>query len=123
MRYHIWTVGCQMNVADSPKLAAGLERLGWRPVDDFQQADLAVINTCSVRQHAEERAFGKLGVLRRLKRSRPEMKIAVMGCLVGPRTDDLRRRFPFVAVFARPQQYHPILEAVGYGQEDLGGEV
>src|SRR3990170_4222399 len=122
MRYHIWTVGCQMNVADSRKLAAGLERLGWHPAARFEEADLAVINTCSVRQHAEERAFGKLGVLRRLKQSRPDMKIAVMGCLVGPRTDDLRRRFPFVDVFARPQQYDPILEALGYGREALGGE-
>ena len=122
MRYHIWTVGCQMNVADSQKLAAGLERLGLRAVGRPEQADLVVLNTCSVRQHAEERAFGKLGVLRRLKQSRPEMKVAVMGCLVGPRTDDLRRRFPFVDVFARPQQYDPILEAVGYGRGDLGGE-
>src|SRR3990170_5891296 len=122
MRYHIWTVGCQMNVAASQKLAAGLERLGLRAVGRPEQADLVVVNPCSARQHAEERAFGKLGVLRRLKRSQPAMKIAVMGCLVGPKTDDLRRRFPFVDVFARPQQYTSILEAIGRGREDMGGE-
>ena len=81
-RYHIWTVGCQMNVADSDKLAAGLQRLGLEPVDSPEEADLVVLNTCSVRQHAEERAISKLGVLKKLK-SRRQFTIAVMGLTIS----------------------------------------
>jgi tRNA-2-methylthio-N6-dimethylallyladenosine synthase len=121
VRYHIWTAGCQMNKADSDKLAAGLERLGLEAAASPEEADLVVLNTCSVRQHAEERAVSKLGVLRKLK-SRRDLTIAVMGCMVGPRSDDLRRRFPYVDIFTRPQEFDPILEAIGIDGENLGGE-
>jgi len=120
VRYHIWTVGCQMNKADSQKLAAGLDRLGWFEAATPEDADLVVLNTCSVRDHAEQRAISKLGALKKLRRHGSEFKIAVMGCMVGLKSDELQRRFPFVDAFARPQQFEPILEAVGY--EDLGGE-
>ncbi|MEO6198041.1 MAG: tRNA (N6-isopentenyl adenosine(37)-C2)-methylthiotransferase MiaB, partial [Dehalococcoidia bacterium] len=53
MRYHIWTEGCQMNEADSEKLAAGLAKLGWEPTEKADDADLAVVNTCVIRQKAE----------------------------------------------------------------------
>ena len=120
MKYHIWTVGCQMNVADSRKLAAGLDRAGFAPVDAMDDADLVVLNTCSVREHAEDRAIGQLGRLKKQRTKGRDFKIAVMGCMVGPRADDLRRRFPYVDVFARPQEFSPILEAVGV--DDTGGE-
>ena len=67
MKYHIWTVGCQMNVADSRKLAAGLDRAGCAAVDAPDDADLVVLNTCSVREHAEDRAIGQLGRLKKLR--------------------------------------------------------
>ncbi|MFQ5382840.1 MAG: tRNA (N6-isopentenyl adenosine(37)-C2)-methylthiotransferase MiaB [Dehalococcoidia bacterium] len=121
-RFYLWTVGCQMNKADSLRLAAGLERIGWRRVNRPERADLAVVNTCSVRQHAEDRAYSKLGRLRDVKRERPGLRIAVMGCMVGLRTDGLRSRFPYVDVFARPQQFGPIMELVEPRAEDLGGE-
>lgn len=120
MRYHIWTVGCQMNVADSQKLAAGLDRLGFVVTDRVEEADLVVLNTCSVRDHAEQRAISKLGTLKKQRLRGRRFTLAVMGCMVGPRTDELRRRFPFVDVFARPQEFSPILEAVGV--EETGGE-
>ena len=120
MRYHIWTVGCQMNVADSQKLAAGLDRLGWAEVGQPEEADLVVLNTCSIRDHAEQRAISKLGTLKKMRGAGSGFKIAVMGCMVGPKTDELRRRFPYVDAFARPQQFEPILKAIGY--EELGGE-
>src|SRR4029079_8401372 len=121
-RYYLWTVGCQMKRADSEKLAAGFGRVGMRATHRMERADLVVLNTCSVRQHAEDRAYSKLGRLRELKRERPELKVAVMGCMVGLKTDDLRKRFPQVDVFARPQQYAPIMELVEQPAEDLGGE-
>jgi tRNA-2-methylthio-N6-dimethylallyladenosine synthase len=120
--YHIWTVGCQMNEADSAKLAAGLHRLGWLETARAEEADLIVLNTCSVRQKAEDRAVSKLGLLRRLKaRRNGELKIAVMGCMVGLRSQQLQERFPFVDVFARPQAFADVLASV-VPEEDLGGE-
>ena len=121
--YHIWTVGCQVNQADSGKLSAGLQRLGWEPLERPEDADLIVVNTCAVRAHAEERAASKLGVLAKIKRQRPGVKIAVMGCMVGPRSEQLQKRFPYVDVFARPQQFEQVIAAIdGLDREDLGGE-
>ena len=122
MNYYLWTVGCQMNKADSEKLAAGFDRLGMKATDRMERAELVVINTCSVRQHAEDRAYSKLGRVRELKQERPGLKVAVMGCMVGLKSDDLRKRFPHVDVFARPQQFGPIMALVEAPAEDLGGE-
>jgi len=124
MRYHIWTEGCQMNEADSDKLAAGLARLGWQQAARPEDADLAVVNTCVVRQKAENRAVSYLGHLRRIKESRDgnaPLQIAVTGCMVGPRTDDLRARFPYVDVWARPQSFDVLLRHLA-PDSDLGGE-
>jgi tRNA-2-methylthio-N6-dimethylallyladenosine synthase len=121
MRYHIWTEGCQMNEADSDKLAAGLAKLGWQEAARADDADLAVVNTCVVRQKAEDRAAGYLGRLRGLKEQRGDLQIAVMGCMVGPRTDDLRARFPYVDVWARPQSFEVVLRHL-VPESDLGGE-
>ncbi len=120
MKYHIWTVGCQMNVADSRKLAAGFDRAGLLPVDAMDDADLVVLNTCSVREHAEARAVGQLGRLKKQRSRGRDMKIAVMGCMVGVRSDDLQKRFPYVDAFARPQDFAPIMEIAGIA--DTGGE-
>jgi len=121
-RYYLWTVGCQMNQADSEKLAAGFDRMGLKPTERMERADIVVVNTCSVRQHAEERAYSKLGRIRDLKKTKPQLKVAVMGCMVGLKTDDLRKRFPQVDAFARPQQFEPIMELLEGPHEDLGGE-
>jgi tRNA-2-methylthio-N6-dimethylallyladenosine synthase len=121
-RYYLWTVGCQMNKADSEKLAAGFDRMGLKATDRIERADIVVVNTCSVRQHAEDRAYSKLGRIRDLKKTKPQLKVAVMGCMVGLKTDDLQKRFPQVDVFARPQQFEPIMELIDGPHEDLGGE-
>ena len=121
-RYHIWTEGCQMNVADSLKLAAGLDRFGWQAVDAPETADLVVLNTCVVRDRSEQRAVSHLGRLAAMKRKgRADFQIVVMGCMVGPKDDELRRRFPYVDHFARPQAFEGIFEALGLS-DDTGGE-
>jgi tRNA-2-methylthio-N6-dimethylallyladenosine synthase len=109
-----------MNVADSHKLAAGLERAGLEAAAAPESADLVVLNTCSVREHAEDRAYGMLGKLRKQRKRGRDFKIAVMGCMVGPKHDGLAKRFPYVDAFARPQQYQPILDLIGI--DDAGGE-
>lgn len=122
MRYHIWTEGCQMNEADSEKLAAGLAKLGWRPANKADDADLAVVNTCVIRQKAEDRAVGFMSHLRKLRETqKPDLRIAVMGCMVGPKTDDLRSRFPYVDVWAQPQNFEVIIRHL-VPDSDLGGE-
>ncbi len=129
-QYHIWTVGCQVNSADSAKLAAGLRRLGMEPTDEPRDADLIVLNTCAVRQHAEDKAQAKLGSLKHLKRANPALRIAVMGCMVGPHTargdDPLTTRFPFVDTWAQPQRFDQVvgpLDLPGLPEpDDDGGE-
>jgi len=113
MRYYIWTFGCQMNTADSAKLATGLDRLGLQSAATPEQADVLVVNTCAVREHAEQRAASKLGDAKRLKATRRDLKIVLTGCMVGPRLDDLRRRFPYVDAFAPPQAFAEIAASLG----------
>jgi len=72
MKYHIWTEGCQMNAADSQRVASALERLGYQSVPQAERADVIVLNTCVVRQSAEDKVIGRLTSLQGLKRSKPE---------------------------------------------------
>jgi len=120
-RYHIWTEGCQMNVADSAKLAAGLDRLGWTATEDVDEAGLVVLNTCVVRERSELRAVSRLGRMKVKKQQGADFRLVVMGCMVGPKDDELRKRFPYVDHFARPQHFEGIFDALGLA-DDTGGE-
>ena len=111
--YHLWTIGCQMNTADSERLSSALEQLGLVSVDRPADADVIVLNSCVVRQSAEEKVVGTLTSWQPLKKKNPDQVFALMGCMVGPETSQLRRRFPHVDVFMRPQQYGPLLDLVG----------
>jgi len=110
MRYHIWTEGCQMNVADSQRVASALEGLGYHHADTPEEADVVVLNTCVVRQSAEDRAYGRLTTLRPLKLERPDLVINLMGCLVGVKGNQaLRDALPYVDVFSPPSDPRPLL--------------
>jgi tRNA-2-methylthio-N6-dimethylallyladenosine synthase len=109
-KYHIWTEGCQMNVADSQRIGSALERLGYQFTVTADDADVIVLNTCVVRQSAEDKAYGRLNSLKPLKAKHPELVINLMGCLVGIRTDEkLRARFPYVDVFSPPSDPGPLI--------------
>jgi tRNA-2-methylthio-N6-dimethylallyladenosine synthase len=109
-KYHVWTEGCQMNVADSQRIGTALEHLGYQFTDTTNDADVIVLNTCVVRQSAEDKAYSHLGALRPLKAKRPGLVINLMGCLVGIRTDEkLRARFPYVDVFSPPSDPGPLI--------------
>jgi tRNA-2-methylthio-N6-dimethylallyladenosine synthase len=111
MRYYIHTFGCQMNVADSERLASALEKLGYQMAERPEQADVLVVNTCVVRRSAEEKAYGWLHMVRPLKERRPDRVVAVMGCLVGVKGNEgLRRAFPWVDVFMPPADPRPLVE-------------
>ena len=111
--FYLWTIGCQMNTADSERLAAALEQMGLQPVEKAADADVIVLNSCVVRQGAEDKVISNLAWMAPLKKKQPQRIVALMGCMVGPKSDDLARRFPYVDVFMRPQQYEPLLELVG----------
>ena len=103
MYYHIWTIGCQMNVADSQRVAAGLERLGYTPTDRAEDADVMILNTCVVRQQPEDKATNRLNQLRSVKERYPERVLGLMGCMVGVKDPaPLRERFPWVDLFLPP---------------------
>ncbi len=97
--YYIWTIGCQMNKAESERLGGYFEKLGYQLVAQPEAADLVIINSCVVRQSAEDRVLNKLDAIRVLKASRLGLAVAVTGCLVDGDTDSLKRQFPFVDYF------------------------
>jgi len=100
-----------MNVADSRRLASALELLGYTSADRAEDADVVVLNTCVVRQSAEDKVYGRLGSLRPLKKRKPEMVVGLMGCLVGTKDPTpLRRRFSWVDVFMPPSEPGPLLD-------------
>ena len=111
MKYHIWTIGCQMNTADSQSLAASLEMLGYESSARAEDADVIVLNTCVVRRQAEDKVYGRLGSLKPLKARRPEMVMGLQGCLVGTRDPaSLRERFPWIDVFMPPSDPGALLD-------------
>ena len=111
--YHIWTIGCQMNKADSERLESALGQLGLSSADSPQDADVIVLNSCVVRQSAEDKVVGMLTSLKPLKQRDPDRVVALMGCMVGPKTAPLEDRFEYVDVFMRPQQYQPLIDLLG----------
>ena len=117
MKYHIWTEGCQMNVADSQRMASALEHMGYEGTGHAEEADVIVLNTCVVRQSAEDRAMGRLQSLKPLKKKRPGLVINLMGCFVGMRPgEELKARFPFVDVFSPPSDPGPLLSYLSQGE-------
>ena len=97
-----------MNVADSMRVASSLEKLGYHNTDMPADADVIILNTCVVRQSAEDKAVGRLSSLKPLKTKNPDLVINLMGCLVGVKDNPkLKKRFPFVDVFSPPSDPAP----------------
>lgn len=102
-KYHFWITGCQMNYSDARRVATELEKLGYRATPQINEADVVVLQTCTVRQQSEDKAYNKLHNLKKIKQDDPEKTIAVMGCVVGVRGNEtLEDTFPFVDVFMEP---------------------
>ncbi len=109
-KYHIWTAGCQMNVADSRRLGSSLEHLGYQFTEKAKDTDVLVLNTCVVRQSAEDKALGFLHSIRPLKEKNPNLVINLMGCLVGVKgIEKLQKKLPFVDVFSPPSDPGPLI--------------
>lgn len=100
-----------MNVADSRRVGSALESLGYEQTQLPAEADVIVLNTCVVRQSAEDKAYGRLSSLKPLKQKNPDLVINLMGCLVGMKPDPkLVARFPYVDIFSSPSDPYPLIE-------------
>ena len=95
---YVETYGCQQNEADSEKLRGYLTQSGYAIVQEAEGADVVVMNTCAIREHAEQRVFGNLGALTHTKRRHPEQKIFLCGCMAGETkvSDRIKKSFPHV---------------------------
>ncbi len=110
-RYFIQTHGCQMNEHDSARMADLLEdRLGMAPAGVPEEAALLILNTCSIREKAQEKVFHQLGRWKLLKRSRPDLRIAVGGCVASQEGAEILRRAPYVDLVFGPQTLHRLPE-------------
>jgi tRNA-2-methylthio-N6-dimethylallyladenosine synthase len=106
-----------MNVADSQRVGSSLEHLGYAFTEKIEEADVIVLNTCVVRQSAEDKALGRLSSLLPLKRQNPNLVINLMGCLVGVRgAEKLRERLPYVDVFSPPSDPGPLVSYLSQGE-------
>jgi len=99
-KYHIVTYGCQMNVHESEKIAGILRRMGYEETKEKEDSDIIVFNTCCIRENAENHAFGNIGALKKLKKQKPDLLIAVGGCMTQEKgkTDVLKKKFPFIDI-------------------------
>ena len=104
-KYHIWTVGCQMNQADSQRIQSILDELGWEETS-MDQANLVILNTCSVRKAPEEKAHNQLAQLKHAKSKRSDLLVAMMGCMIGNQKtiDELGKRYPHIDLFMKVEQ-------------------
>jgi tRNA-2-methylthio-N6-dimethylallyladenosine synthase len=109
-RYFVWTIGCQMNKAESQRLAGCLESAGCQQANSISDADVVVLNTCVVRQSAEDRVLGTLGLLKGLKDGHPGLQILVTGCLVNSDNEELAGQFPHVDLLFKPGAYTDLVE-------------
>ncbi len=105
---YLQTYGCQMNERDSEEILGMLATQGYTPVAREDEADLILLNTCSVRAHAEERAFGKMGMLQQLKRERPDVVLGILGCMAKAQREEVFRRLPQVDLVAGPAEIYDL---------------
>lgn len=134
-KYFIMTFGCQLNENDSQKMAGLLQDMAYEPTFDIEDADFIIINTCSVRENADDRFFGNLGRIKVLRQSKPDLLVAVCGCMmkIDEHVDKIRRSYPFVDLIFGPSDIYRLPELLwrrlqgskrvyDVGEEDLIAE-
>lgn len=105
---YLQTYGCQMNERDSEEILGMLMAQGYTLVQREDEADVILLNTCSVRAHAEERAFGKMGAMQRLKERRPDLILGILGCMAKAQREEVFRRLPQVDLVAGPAELYDL---------------
>ncbi|WP_234730800.1 tRNA (N6-isopentenyl adenosine(37)-C2)-methylthiotransferase MiaB [Acidocella facilis] len=120
-KLHVVTHGCQMNVYDSARMTDLLRPLGYESVDAPEAADMLILNTCHIRERAEEKVFSQLGRWRVMKEAKDgEMMIAVTGCVAQAEGEVLAKRAPFVDLVVGPQAYHRLPELIAQAHRKTG---
>jgi tRNA-2-methylthio-N6-dimethylallyladenosine synthase len=122
-KLYLETVGCQMNVLDSELVVGGLRRAGYSLTDSPSDADLILFNTCSVRQHAEDKIYSALGRLQGHKRAHPEKIVGVLGCMAQKDQELIRRRAPHVDIVCGPGQLTQLPELIAAVQGGDGPQM
>ena len=107
LKYYILTMGCQLNENDSEKLCGMVEEMGYQPTEDYKEADLVIFNTCCVRENAEDKLFGKLGELKKIKEERGTI-IAIGGCMMQEKhiTDKIKESYPYTDIIFGTHTLH-----------------
>ena len=124
-RYHITTFGCQMNKADSERMAGILDQMGYAWEEDPNQADLIIYNTCTIRDNAEQKVYSYLGRQAKRKQSNPHLTLAVAGCVAQQEGEKLLRRVPELDLVMGPQhanRLQDLLDQVFSGQQVVATE-
>ena len=119
MKYYIETYGCQMNVYDSELVGSLLETCNYTLTDDMSQADAVFLNTCAIREKAEETVHNRLDNLHVLKRTKPNMILGVLGCMAQNLKDDILESRPYVDVILGPDSYRRIPEIIKERQSEM----
>ena len=119
-RVYIETFGCQMNVLDSELVLGQLGELGYEPTLQLAEADLVLLNTCSVRQHAEDKVYSRLGEVIRIRRHRPGLLLGVIGCMAERDPQELRRRVPEIDLLCGPGNLNEIPALLAEAQAARG---
>jgi len=108
--YFIETYGCQMNVADSELVEGLLQKEGYQPASDIKSADAIFVNTCAIREHAEEKVHSQLGRYNLIKKLKPATIIGVLGCMAQNLKDDILESKPYVDIVLGPDSYRKLPE-------------
>ena len=116
-KLYIKTYGCQMNVYDSERMASAMAANGYEETASPEDADMVILNTCHIREKAAEKVYSELGRMKPLKAARPDLKIAVAGCVAQAEGEEIVRRQPMVDLVVGPQAYHR-LPAMARGEAD-----
>ena len=98
--FYIETWGCQMNEEDSEKLSGMLKRAGYSKTENKEEASIIIFNTCCVRENAENKVFGNLGILKAMKKKNPDLVIAICGCMMQQKgmADKILKKYPYVDI-------------------------
>ncbi len=113
-RFHVWTLGCQMNHSDSEEMAGALAAAGCAEATDLESADLIVINSCAIREAAEQKVIGRMGHLANLRAANPALRVVLTGCSVrADNTAALHKRYPQVDLFLRPDEEPELTSRLG----------
>ena len=121
-RAYVETYGCQMNISDGELMEGILENGGYRIVDAPEDADVVLVNTCAIREHAEKRVLGRVSQLNGLKRERPDMVLGVTGCMAQRMGETLLEQAPYVDLVMGPDGYRGLPEALARLETDSGAE-